>query len=159
MVYKYEWKFKIFPVDPNDVGKEFEKIEKENGKVTAKKVVEVAKDEKNIMHSCFEWNDTKAAEKYRFIEAHNLISQLVKVSIKEPQRKEVRAYVNINQKNGFGQSGEFISIERAMSKEETRNIVLNKALDELIAFKNKYRNLREFEELFLEIEKLCKKIT
>lgn len=161
MVYKYEWRYQHFPVKADEAGKEFERIEKENGKVTAENLLESARPENSVMHDCFEWNDTEAAEKYRLLEAKNVINQLVKVAVTEEnsgRSKEQRAYVNINPNRGFGSKGDYISIERAMSEEETRKIVLKRALDELIMFQRKYQDFSELSEIFSAIQEINEKL-
>lgn len=154
MVYKYEWRYQNFPVKADEAGKEFERIEKENGKVTAENLLDSARPKNSIMHDCFEWNDTEAAEKYRLLEAKNVINQLVKVVIEKDseQPREQRAYVNINPQRGFGSKGDYISIERAMSEEETRKIVLKRALEELSAYKRKYQEFSELSKVFSAID-------
>jgi hypothetical protein len=158
MVYKYEWRYQHFPVKADEAGKEFERIEKENGKVTAENLLDSARPENSVMHDCFEWNDTEAAEKYRLLEAKNVINQLVKVVVKKDseQPREQRAYVNINPQRGFGIKGDYISIERAMSEEETRKIVLKRALEELSAYKRKYQEFSELSKVFSAIDELGK---
>lgn len=153
MVYKYEWRYQHFPVKADEAGKEFERIERENGKVTAENLINSARPQDSIMHDCFEWNDTEAAEKYRLLEAKNVINQLVKVVVEKDseQSRGQRAYVNINPQRGFGSKGDYISIERAMSEEETRKIVLKRALEELIAYKRKYQEFSELSKVFSTI--------
>lgn len=158
MVYKYEWRYATLPVEADVAGKEFERIEKEKGEVTAENLLESARPENSIMHKCFEWDDTVAAEKYRLFEAKNAISNLVKVTVKSDSEKpkEHRAYVNVNPDRGFGAKGSFISIERALSDEETRKIVLKKALDELISFQKKYEDLTELNKVFSAVDEAAR---
>ena len=156
MVYKYEWRYQTFPVSADEAGKEFEKIEKESGKLTAQNLLDSARPNNSVMHPCFEWNDAEAAEKYRLFEAKNIISNLVRVTVSESpkEQSERRAYVNINPQRGFGSKGVFISIERAMSDKETRKIVLKRALEELIFCKRKYKDFSELSKVFSAIDEV-----
>lgn len=57
---------------------------------------------------------------------------------------------------GFGIKGDYISIDRAMSEEETRKIVLKRALEELSAYKRKYQEFSELGKVFSAIDELGK---
>lgn len=155
MVYKYKWGCRVYPVKADDAGKEFEKIEKRNNEVTAENLLDSARPKNSVMHPCFEWNDTVAAEKFRLQEARNVIGNLVKVVVDKDQEQPTArtAYVNINPDRGFGSKGRYIPIEKAMSDKETRDIVLNRALAELVAFQRKYQELAELGEVFGSIQK------
>ena len=70
MVYKpkqqYQWGDGWKPsVDANIVGGVVEQIEAENGRVTKEKFLDYSRPEDSPTHSIFEWDDSKAAEKYR----------------------------------------------------------------------------------------------
>ena len=150
MVYKYEWKFKQ-SVDANVVGEEFEKLEKQNGSLTAEAVLESATPEDSPLHCMFEWNDPKAAHKHRLDQARFYIRALVKVEIKEEEQpKFYRAYVNINPNPQ--DAGIFENTQKALSQEETRKIVLDNALKELVSFQKKYSTLYELSEVFKAID-------
>ena len=157
MVYK--WTMSMFAsVDANDVGKEIERIEKENGEVTNKAVVDAARSKENVMHSLFEWDDAVAGEKYRLTQAASMIRALVVV----PENKgeyDKRAFVNIvenaeNPKN----IGRYINYDTAMSDEDMRKIVLKNALHELIVFKGKYKALKELAKVYEAIDEVQMKL-
>ena len=56
----------------------------ERGELTPALVVDVARDTTHPLHSRFEWNDTRAAEKFRIYQAHHLIRS-VRISYTNPQ--------------------------------------------------------------------------
>jgi hypothetical protein len=60
----------------DDIRKELSKIYKKNGSVDAETVVDVAKSPKSPLHACFEWDDTKAAHKYRLVQARTIIRSI-----------------------------------------------------------------------------------
>lgn len=155
MVYKYKWNGHNFPVKADEAGKELERLEKENGLVTPNNLLEAATPEDSVMHPCFTWNDKEAAIKQRLSEARQIIRSIVRVCVSDESKheeKEIRAYVNINPKVGHGAIGEFVSVERALSEEETRKIVLKKVLDELSAYKKKYQDFSELSKVFSAID-------
>jgi hypothetical protein len=59
-----------------------------DGNLTTAKVLAEAGDEKSPLHSEFQWNDDKAAIKYRQIQARNLIKRY-NVVIEKPEEKLV----------------------------------------------------------------------
>lgn len=153
MVYK--WKDYKYPIKAEVVGKHFEKVEKKYGELTSVNVLESARPEKSPIHSLFEWNDTQAAEKYRLEQASKLIVNLsVEVQTEDKKPLICRAFVNVSEKK----NGSFINIESAFKSEETKDIVLKRALQELQAFEQKYKNLELFADLFSEIESLVEKV-
>ena len=143
MVYQYAWKVKnIFPVKADVVGKHIENLQKEQGVVTSKNLLESARP-----------------KKYRLEQSKNIMTNLARVVISNDGKTEkvVRAFVNIEENKGFT-PGRFVDVRTALSNEETRQIVLKKALDELLIFKSKYEGFQELSEIFNDIEQLEKSI-
>ena len=62
---KYKWRIPAFKVDADTVGEIFEQIEERDGILSASAVVDEARPEASPIHACFEWDDAKAAERYR----------------------------------------------------------------------------------------------
>lgn len=150
----YSWNNYGYSVDANIVGQEFEKIEKKYGEVTRENVLESATPEDSPMHSIFEWDDSVAAHNYRLTQATKLILNLhceVETPKKEPIK--VNAYYNVSE----NKSGSFINVESAFSNPDTKEIVLKRALDELEAFKAKYKELKELAKIFDAIDELVEK--
>lgn len=57
-------------------------LEDRYGRVTARQLLEAARNKKHPLHREFEWNDSKAAERYRLIQAGEIIRSVrVKVII------------------------------------------------------------------------------
>lgn len=143
MVYEYsvytKWK-----VPAQDVGEEFERIETEQGELNKENVLDSARPVDAVLHPLFEWNDAIAGEKYRLHQAGRLIQAIVKID-DTPHEEPIRAFVQVN--NGK-EKGKYYNIERAMTNSETRDIVLNNAKKELIMFRRKYNNFKEFAAVF-----------
>ena len=159
MVYKYEWKIEKYPVSANAAGKHMEKLERENGQITPELLLESSRDEESVMHPCFEWNDGKAAEKYRIVQAKGIINNIVCVAVsdkKERRQEPSKAFVNVSSGK---EKGTYRSVQIAMNDESTRRIVLNNALMELKNFERKYNSLKELASVFEEIERVSKEIS
>lgn len=150
MVYQY--KVPYARVSAQTAGEELARIEKENGSLTPELVVDESREENAPLHPVFEWDDKKAAEHYRVMQAGSLIRN-VTVKIEEAPRMEpTRAFVNVapvGQRKGI-----FVSIKSAMDDEETRETVVARALAELEKVKEKYKDLHELAGIFAEIDRL-----
>lgn len=142
MVYK--WKNYKYSVPAEVVGKHFQKLEKKEGTLTSQNVLESARSEKSPIHSLFEWDDTKAAEQYRLKQAAQLICNLTVEIETDDKPIECRAYMDVSE----AKVGSFINVQSAFQSEESRDVVLRRALNELSAFKTKYKNLLELQDVF-----------
>lgn len=141
----YEWKYNM-PIKAQVVGEHFEWLEKQQGCITPKIVLESARSKTSVIHDCFEWNDGIAAEKYRESQAGLLIRNLtVKMITPEKEQSEpVRAYVNIKQTD----TSEFISVRNVLKDEDLTRKMLEQAKAELNAFAKKYSALQELSRVF-----------
>ncbi len=78
MVYKFQPP--IYDADPDDVKQELLALETEEGILDPKSIVNKARSPKSAMHKMFEWDDTEAAERYRIIQAQNILRVFVVVN-------------------------------------------------------------------------------
>ena len=74
---KYKWRIPVFNADADTVGEIFESIEERDGVLSPSAVVDEARPEVSPIHACFEWDDEKAAEKYRETQASSMIRCLI----------------------------------------------------------------------------------
>lgn len=150
MVYQY--KVPYARVSAQTAGEELARIEREKGTLTPELVVDASREESAPLHPVFEWDDKKAAESYRIVQAGSLIRN-VTVKIEEvPRMEPVRAFVNVA---SVGQrKGIFVSIKSAMTDEDGRETVVARAMAELERVKEKYKDLQELAGIFAEIDRL-----
>lgn len=155
----YQWK-RNMPVDAQKAGEHLEKLEKKHGEVTPEIVLKDAKQEKSVLHSCFEWDDKKAAEGYRLTQARFILQNLTVCVEKEGEEEPTltRAFVNVSPVSMSGNKGSYLSITNALSDEESRKIVLRNAMSELISYKRKYEELNELQEVFMAIDHVAEKV-
>ena len=147
---QYEWHGFSYKVNAQVVGEEIERLEQKNGKVTPAEMVKEAKPKKSPLHNLFEWDDKKAADAYRLQTARQVLCALYVVN---PDRPKERAFVNVELRAETRQ-GTFVNVNAAMTDEITRDIVLQNAISELKAFKNKYKRLSELAKVFEAIDSL-----
>lgn len=147
---KYSWKTVGFSANAQKVGKELERIKE----VTNKNVLEYAR--KNIsseLHKCFDWNDTSASEKYRLIQANQIISSISFVIQEEPLKKQ-KIYYSI--KTEDEEVRKFKNIKDILENEEEYYALCNKAKQEIENCKNNYNDLikrEDLKEIIFEIYK------
>ena len=143
---EYSWNVTgFYKQDANEVGKKKKKIEV----LIPENVVNVARDENNILHDMFEWDDSIAGEKYRKQQASKIIANIsVKVIAEDKPNKLVRAFVTTKKNSGFK------PIEKVVKDVDQYALLLDKAYRELNYIKIKYENLKEIQELLENIPKL-----
>jgi hypothetical protein len=151
---KYKWVEGCrLPLDPQIVGTELEKIRKKNkGNLTKEAVVAEAKNPLSPLHDGFEWDDDKAAEAFRLVQAGYMIRH-VTVVFEDPTDEiehEIRAFVSVKQEDEEKVS--YTSMQIAMEDPELRSQVFKQALDEINRWKTKYRHLTLFARIFGEID-------
>lgn len=145
MVFEYKVNG-LYSVDAQTAGEELERIYNENGELEPSKVVDESRPENAPLHSCFEWDDGIAAEKFREQQARNVIGNIVIVDEVEEKETYVRAYPHI----GDTYRPMYIVLEnRDMTQE-----LLQTALRELRSFEMKYRELSELAPVFDAIQKV-----
>lgn len=150
----YEWKVPIFQVPAQVAGEHIEELEERFGVITPKILLDDSRPEDAVLHSCYEWDDSKAAEKYRLYQSKKIMGNLVVAQIKEVPDKEppkfVRAYVSVEERN---ESAQYVSVTKALSEEYTRQQVLKNAMAELRMFERKYRGYLDVSGILQEFLK------
>lgn len=124
----------------------------DDGEITPESVVEAARSRRSPLHQNFEWDDTVAAREHRLNQARYLIRSVVVETETEEGPIDFRAYVSI-----AGDDAEedepprrYMVIERAMR--EHGEEVLEIALRELKAFRERYATLKQLSEVFAAID-------
>jgi len=154
----YFWKRNL-PVPAQMAGEYLEELEKKHSALTPEIVLEESRDENAVLHKCFEWDDAKAAEGYRLVQARNIIRNItVKIEKQDSPALITRAFVNV-QDESTQEKGRFVSVEIAVTDEEMKKQVLKNALYELQLFKNKYAECYELGKIFADIEELEKTLS
>ena len=144
----YKWKSNVEQfyknVDAQKVGEEIQIIGN-SGEINAKSVVKYARENQSSeLHKIIEWDDTKAAEKYREFQARRILTS---VTIVRPEQKadeelpEIRAFYN-------EKGSRYMPVTTIVRNEDSYKNLLKQAMIELQAFKKKYSMLVELKEIF-----------
>lgn len=117
---------------------------------TPKQILDKAKDAETELHKCFEWDNTKAGEKWRLHQARKLVCSLVfkEQSEQTDPAPGIRLFFKIDEDEGYK------PVVMIMRDKAEYQKLLTKALSELRAFQAKYKSLTELDSIFSEIEKL-----
>lgn len=134
-----------YKADPKIVSKEIFSI---GETATPAQIVEKAKDGKTELHKCFEWDNDKAAEKYRLEQARTVVHQLVYVEPQKPELPPIRVLFKTDKNDGYKPT------VLILQKKEEYQKLLQRAMAELSAFKAKYHSLSELDEVFFAIDHL-----
>ncbi|MDK1386382.1 hypothetical protein QN224_13280 [Sinorhizobium sp. 8-89] len=140
--------------DAKLVGEHLEMLrQRYKGELTPEDVLDDARHDNSPLHSFFEWNDGAAAEQYRLQQARGLIRSVVAIYVSEDKPAvRHRAYVHIREPS----APHYRESSHAMSLTKTRKLVLQQAWRELQAWRQRYRDLKEFAELFDVIDEVEK---
>ena len=146
MVYQFKLPG-LYPISAQTAGEELHRIYADKGKLKPADVVGESRPESAPLHPCFEWDDEVAAEKYREVQAGNLIHSITVVHETPPHEPvEVRAFVKPLET--------YAPIDVVVNSEEQMDALLKSALAELKAFEKKYSTLSKLSPIFEEIRKL-----
>ena len=141
----YRWKVPgIMPVDAQTAGNELQRIYERDGVIEPETVVAESQTPSAPLHSCFEWDDEKAAHKYRITQAQNIIRAIVVVD--DAKQPETRAFVNVQR--------EYHPVSVVVRNPEKREILLQNALNELRWFERKYNTLQDLSNVFAAIKEV-----
>jgi len=137
-------------------GERIEKLEEKTGSVTPYVLLEDAKKISSPLHEYFQWNDEKAAERYRVKQAGELLRSITVVSKIKGQPSQVqRAYLNVNNLDEKGRI--YVNINKALTEPEYREQVLKQAFRELTYWEGKYQDYNELVTIFSAIGKTKKR--
>jgi hypothetical protein len=142
-------------VEEVTVAQELERIRlSHSGFLKPEDVVEEARDKNSVLHSNFEWSNSKAASMYRLEQARRLIRVCIKVISND--KPAVRTYVSLrmDRVSEDGGTAGYREIVSVMSKQDLREQLLQDAFADFEFFRKKYQYLVELAPLFDVFERL-----
>lgn len=152
MVYK--WKVPLYKaVSAQQAGERIEELDRIHGEVTSQILLDDSRPEDAVLHPCYEWDDSVAAEKYRLHQSKKIIGNLVVVSVSEEnidseEPPHINAFVTVNERN---EKASYRPTTIALSDENMKEQILKNATAELRMFKAKYDGLVDFATLIKEV--------
>ena len=129
-------------------GKRIYELMAKKGKTTinAKEVLHDAKNKDSPYHNHFIWDNEEAGESHRLDQARRLISSIVvvKIRVEEGEAIQVRAFVNVIDEEG--EKG-YVPIDVAISCPKTASQIVQQALSEAKAWKERYEEYKELSRI------------
>jgi len=122
-----------------------------DGILMPEKVVEAARPASSILHSKFEWNNSKAAQAFRLWQARQLIRVCVEFIPQSKRATEVFVSLTPDRKSGGYRVQTEVLSDRQMLAQ-----LLADALAELELFRQKYARLKELAAVFAAIRRVRK---
>lgn len=161
-IQDYLWRdgFASKGVNAKAAASELDRLAKEHGgALKSVAVVQAAKAKTSALHPMFEWDDSKAAERYRKHQAGQIMTSLIVVyegaggkSVEVPYLVSYTPPENAAEGNRAERS--YVNIERVKDDATMRAAVVDRAWEELISWQSRYEHLSEF----LEVRRVINKV-
>ena len=139
-----EAKWRVAGIFKADAQKVYEEIG--DNKISAEELLDRARNENTELHKCFEWDNNKAAEKYRLQQARQVLNSLVFIPV-ETSEQPVRVF-------SYTTETKYKPTIQMVRNMDEYTLLLAQAKRELDAFKIKYKTLKELKGVFDAIEEL-----
>lgn len=152
---KVEYSFKIGlykNLTASDAYAELMRIREESGELTPEAVVEASKDKDSVLHNIFEWDDEKAAIKWRIEQARILIKNIVVCVESKESTKQYRAIVSIVPFGGGERT--YAPLPEVLKDDESYKNLLEQAKEDAQAYVEKYQQLTEINAIKREMLKI-----
>ena len=121
-------------------GRHLHQLKTQNGGLRPEDIVEDARDLKSPLHDWFQWDDTKAAERYRETQAQYLLRSINVVVKYQEEEWETRLFYNV-----IVQERAYYTIDKVLTEDDIRAQVIEKAKKSLTSWTRIYGL---YEELF-----------
>lgn len=124
-----------------------EDIKKERGGITSQLLVIEASKEDSPLHDCFEWDDTKAADKWRLEQGRCLLKNLIMAVIEDEEEKPVyvRCFVSPIEVEEQGGTS-YLTIKEVCESNVLNEAYLRQLKKELHAFVAKIENYAHYRK-------------
>lgn len=117
--------------------------------ITPENVLNLARDETTELHKCFEFDDAIAGEKYRLIQARDIIRHFViKHTNEKGEEQNIRTFQITTETNHYE------STRVILQNPDEYAALLARAKEELRNVKRRYKTISELEEVFEAIDNL-----
>lgn len=145
---RYVWDAHVPPcgVDADTVGQALDDLTQMAGDrpLTPRMIVDASRPDDAPLHPAFTWDDVRAAELYREVEARAIVRSVRVVHDEQPDARPMRVYVSVQQQFGTDTQRGYVPISKAMNDPVLRDQVIDTARRDLRAFVSRYR---EFADL------------
>jgi hypothetical protein len=140
---RYEWNNPVLKsqASASRVGKELAALELQLGDdFNPRAVIDFARKRGSELHKLFEWNDGRAAQKFREKQARTVIQSIRVVVMKSGKAEQKRVYVNVRQATADKSGGSYKRIEKLTEAEV--DVVRMDAEQDLRQWLGRYEELK-----------------
>lgn len=106
----------------------------------------------SALHASFEWDDSKAANEHRLVQARHLITLYITHETKLPVYVSL-SIDRVRPGGGYRQVADVVKIQ------DLYQVFLHDALAELTRIREKYSNVKELANIYAAIDKANKRLT
>lgn len=135
--------------------KTLKEIETKHGLITPLAVIQAARHPKSALHKFFTWDDRKAADKYRLVEARQLICSVYVRHADSEESVPVRAFVNIKVDGEEEESHQgYVSQNTMLRAPNLQQQILTYARNQLLLWRSKFGHLEAFYGISKAIDEI-----
>lgn len=135
------WKTNLFGTA--DAQKVADEIAELGTEIKPSDIVQMARNPETESHKCFEWDDKKAADKYRLTQARTVVCNLVYVSEDtEEHREPVRLFYKPDAESSYKPT------KMILRNQTEYEELLNRCAADIRRLKAKYHTLSEYDWLW-----------
>lgn len=138
MEYRWSKNAHVKGVSAQVAGERLADLRVQHGAVTPAVVLEDARPKGSPLHPAFEWDNKKAAERYRLQQASYIIRSIKYTD--EPDTEPVRVFVSVQVDDGEDERSEYQTRAHVLSDDELRRQTLRRVLSAALG------ELRDFSE-------------
>jgi hypothetical protein len=138
-------------------------VERNNGVLNPRDVLDVARDPAHVLHGYFDWDDATAGERYRLLQVGALVRH-VRLTVVRPD--PVTREVQITTTRGYQSrpsmrrsSGGYEPIAALLADGDKRAELLAQVVRELAAYRRRYAELSELHAVWLAVDEMAAEIT
>lgn len=127
-------------------------IYQQHGELTPQIVVDEARPKGAPLHDRFEWDDSVAGEKYRLVQAAQII-RAVRIEYVAPgseEKKFIRAFSSLHEASEDGTDQGYAPTEEVLENPLTRKILLRNMERDIAVLKKRYGHLTEFADMMMQ---------
>lgn len=128
----------------------------ERGLLKPEKVVEFAEDDETHLHKCFEWDNSKAAERYRLNQARQQISMYVMVVQSPKGPVKIRAFQSLPSDRisggGYRKTTDILQDDALVAE------LVNSAMKDLATVRQRYEAVSALSPVWEAAEEVAKRV-
>ena len=150
MIYEFRGPGALKGYTATEVGQELNRIYERDGRIEPRTIVDEARPDMSALHNAFEWDDGVAAERFREVQARQIVRSIVLVA--QPERHEtaptIRAYVSLAAPTPDSQTHRIYkpAMEALRDPRETEE-VQRRLRRELLSLRQRYLDVLEISEI------------